>query len=201
MNLVDLIAAADGRALAVTGLGCLDRCLPLLGGDDDVLRPLWSSLANGDGWPERLAAARAALKNGVEQPGAPDGQRPEDNARALVSGMLTAAPDALPPGLTGPADAPEHRQLHHWADACSLAALRVHSLLDVMSEPSDIVAERRTGRTDGMPPLVEAELRRQTGILELLAGHGPGALRQALEATTEGRRVLRAAVSRRARAR
>jgi hypothetical protein len=36
-------------------------------------------------------------------------------------------------------------------------------------------------------------------VLELLAEHGPGGLRRALEVSTEGRRVLRAVVSRRAR--
>jgi hypothetical protein len=52
-----------------------------------------------------------------------------------------------------------------------------------------------------MSPLVAAELRRQVRILELLAGRGAGGLRQALDVSTEGRRILRAAVSRRARGR
>jgi hypothetical protein len=52
-----------------------------------------------------------------------------------------------------------------------------------------------------MSPLVAAELRRQEVILELLAEHGKGGLRLALDASTEGRRVLRAVVSRRARGR
>jgi hypothetical protein len=52
-----------------------------------------------------------------------------------------------------------------------------------------------------MSPLVAAELRRQVSVLELVAAHGPAGLRQARELTTEGRRVLRAVVSRRARGR
>ncbi len=52
-----------------------------------------------------------------------------------------------------------------------------------------------------MSPLVAAELRRQVTVLELLAGHGPAGLRPALEVCTEGRRVLRAVVSRRSRRR
>jgi hypothetical protein len=50
-----------------------------------------------------------------------------------------------------------------------------------------------------MSPLVAAELRRQITVLEVLAGHGPAGLRRALELSTEGRRVLRAVVSRRSR--
>lgn len=55
-----------------------------------------------------------------------------------------------------------------------------------------------------MSPLVAAELRRQISVLELLAGTGTGpggGLRQVLAVSTEGRRVLRAVVSRRARGR
>ncbi len=43
MNLEELIAQAGERGLAVSGLACLDRCAPLLGGDDEVLRPLWGA--------------------------------------------------------------------------------------------------------------------------------------------------------------
>ncbi|MFE4623377.1 hypothetical protein ACFROD_09835, partial [Streptomyces mirabilis] len=74
-----------------------------------------------------------------------------------------------------------------WADACSAAALQIHRLLDVAA--------------DGDGPLVAAERRRQVAVLELLAGRGAGGLRPALEVSTEGRRVLRAVVSRRARGR
>ncbi|MER6926135.1 hypothetical protein ABT314_45750, partial [Streptomyces spiralis] len=63
MSLVELIAQADERGLAASGLACLDRCVPLLGGDDEVLRPLWGTLAEGrDGdWADRLEQARGAL--------------------------------------------------------------------------------------------------------------------------------------------
>jgi hypothetical protein len=95
-----------------------------------------------------------------------------------------------------------------WADACSVAALRVHRLLDPAAgdgpAPGDGPARGdhdRPGTADpaGLPPLVAAELRRQITVLELLAGHGAQGLRRALEVSVEGRRVLRAVVSRRAR--
>jgi len=62
------------------------------------------------------------------------------------------------------------------------------------------VSVRREGGTEGMSPLVAAELRRQIRVLELLAADA-GGLRQALGISVEGRRVLRAVVSRRARRR
>ncbi|MFD9277144.1 hypothetical protein ACFWD7_07605 [Streptomyces mirabilis] len=200
MSLVDLIAQADERGLAASGLACLDRCVPLLGGDDEVLRPLWSSLADGgadgDAWGERLAKARAELDSADPSaaPGPAPGSGPgaetetgteteaeteasvsdEDRAAALARRMLATAPDD-----------PCASALRAWADACSAAALQIHRLLDVAA--------------DG--PLVAAELRRQVAVLELLAGRGAGGLRPALEVSTEGRRVLRAVVSRRARGR
>ncbi|MEU1033385.1 hypothetical protein ABZ402_32630 [Streptomyces mirabilis] len=196
MSLVDLIAQADERGLAASGLACLDRCVPLLGGDDEVLRPLWSSLADGgadgDAWGERLAKARAELDSADPSaaPGPAPGSGPgaeteaeteteasvsdEDRAAALARRMLATAPDD-----------PCASALRAWADACSAAALQIHRLLDVA--------------VDG--PLVAAELRRQVAVLELLAGRGAGGLRPALEVSTEGRRVLRAVVSRRARGR
>ncbi|MER5344154.1 hypothetical protein ABT030_28215 [Streptomyces mirabilis] len=196
MSLVDLIAQADERGLAASGLACLDRCVPLLGGDDEVLRPLWSSLADGgadgDAWGERLAKARAELDSADPSaaPGPAPGSGPgaeaeaeteteasvsdEDRAAALARRMLGTAPDD-----------PCASALRAWADACSAAALQIHRLLDVTA--------------DG--PLVAAELRRQVAVLELLAGRGAGGLRPALEVSTEGRRVLRAVVSRRARGR
>ncbi|MFE4821227.1 hypothetical protein ACFRFU_33245 [Streptomyces sp. NPDC056704] len=196
MSLVDLIAQADERGLAASGLACLDRCVPLLGGDDEVLRPLWSSLADGgadgDAWGERLAKARAELDSADPSaaPGPALGSGPgaeteaeaeaavsdEDRAAALARRMLAAAPDD-----------PCASALRSWADACSAAALQIHRLLDVAA--------------DGDGPLVAAELRRQVAVLELLAGRGAGGLRPALEVSTEGRRVLRAVVSRRARGR
>ena len=200
MSLADLIAAADERALAATGLGCLDRCLPLLAGDDDVVRPLWASLTDGAGWPDRLAAVRAALKGAEESAAAaPDEQDPRGAARALVVRMLTGVPEDVSPGLAGSADDAAFRGIRAWADACSLDALHVHRLLDAAGDSPDAVAGCREGRTEGMSPLVAAELRRQTEILRLCAKHGAGALRQALEVTTDGRRVLRAVVSRRDR--
>ncbi|MFF4725882.1 hypothetical protein ACFY3M_11130 [Streptomyces mirabilis] len=192
MSLVDLIAQADERGLAASGLACLDRCVPLLGGDDEVLRPLWSSLAgggaDGDAWGERLAKARAELDSAdlsadpVPAPGSGSGAEAEaavsdeDRAAALARRMLATAPDD-----------PCASALRGWADACSAAALQIHRLLDVAA--------------DGDGPLVAAELRRQVAVLELLAGRGAGGLRPALEVSTEGRRVLRAVVSRRARGR
>ncbi|MEV4446417.1 hypothetical protein [Streptomyces mirabilis] len=196
MSLVDLIAQADERGLAASGLACLDRCVPLLGGDDEVLRPLWSSLADGgadgDAWGARLAKARAELDSAdlsadpvsVPAPGSGSGAETEagaavsdeDRAAALARRMLATAPDD-----------PCASALRAWADACSAAALQIHRLLDVAA--------------DGDGPLVAAERRRQVAVLELLAGRGAGGLRPALEVSTEGRRVLRAVVSRRARGR
>ncbi|WP_405880166.1 hypothetical protein OG747_16910 [Streptomyces sp. NBC_01384] len=187
MSLVDLIAQADERGLVASGLACLDRCVPLLGDDDEVLRPLWSSLADGDAWGERLAKARAELDSAESDLGSGSGSGSdadpalavgdEERAVVLARRMLAAAPD-------DPSAAPALRE---WADACSAAALQIHRLLDVAA--------------DGDGPLVAAELRRQVTVLELLAGRGAGGLRPALAVSTEGRRVLRAVVSRRARGR
>ncbi|MFJ6568021.1 hypothetical protein ACIQNU_11385 [Streptomyces sp. NPDC091292] len=210
MSLVELIAQADGRALAASGLACLDRCVPVLGGDtcegsggDDVLRPLWGSLADGDEWGGRLEKARAAFGAGIPVSGAALGAgtpvRGDDGeGPALVRRMLDAAPDRLPGDEdTGPLAG----SLREWADACSVAALQIHRLLDIPGGGEASVTARREGRTEGMSPLVAAELRRQITILELLAERGTGGLRQVLEVSTEGRRVLRAVVSRRARGR
>ncbi|MEV8537575.1 hypothetical protein [Streptomyces sp. NPDC051572] len=191
MSLVELIAQADERALAAGGLACLDRCVPLLGGDDEVLRPLWTSLADpavGETWGESLEQARAKLPALFEEPG-------EDQAVRLARTMLATAP-AVPAGT----------EVREWADACSVASLRIHRLLEVMApagdaDGADDIDSRREGRTEGVSPLVAAELRRQVAVLELLAGTGSGGLRQVLAVSTEGRRVLRAVVSRRARGR
>lgn len=176
-SLTDLIARADETALAASALGCLDRCLPLLDGEDQVLRPLWVSLADGTGWEGALAEVRTALGAGP----APDlggawssdaGPDPAE-ATALARRMLEAVP------ATRSAAA-----LRAWADGCSAAALRIHRLLDAGDE--------------GVSPLVSAELRRQVRVLELLGGTSGtgGGLRQVLDVSTEGRRVLRAVVSR-----
>ncbi|MFC9469657.1 hypothetical protein [Streptomyces coelicoflavus] len=193
MSLVELIARADARGLAASGLACLDRCVPLLDGDDEALRPLWALLAadaDADGtcgaagrdWAEGLAQVRDKLAG-------PDAGG-EDEAVVLARRMLEAAPAAC----TGPA-------LRTWADACSVASLRIHRLLDPVGAAAREVDVPRDGGTEGLPPLVAAELRRQTGVLELLAERGAAGLRPALEVSTEGRRVLRAVVSRRARGR
>ncbi|MFJ5776812.1 hypothetical protein [Streptomyces sp. NPDC093094] len=182
MSLVELIAQADDRGLAASGLACLDRCAPLLGGDDELLRPLWASLAEGAdpaAWGGLLEQARGSL----DTPAAD-----ADEAEVLARRMLDAAPDVR--------SAPDVRV---WADACSVASLQIHRLLDPAEDDADSVDSRRAGRTEGMSPLVAAELRRQVTVLELLAGHGPAGLRGALDVSTEGRRVLRAVVSRRTR--
>lgn len=200
MSLVELIAQADERGLAASGLACLDRCVPLLGGDDEVLRPLWANLADGGdsaAWGELLEQVRGKL--GVAD--VMDDADVEDEAALLARRMLAAAP-----AVRSAAEA------RIWADACSVASLQIHRLLDPAEDdassagalPEAIGSARAEGttaegRTQGMSPLVAAELRRQISVLEILAGHGANGLRRALEVSTEGRRVLRAVVSRRAR--
>ncbi|MGW4819873.1 hypothetical protein ACWEP4_12920 [Streptomyces sp. NPDC004227] len=204
MSLVELIAQADERGLAASGLACLDRCVPLLGGDDEVLRPLWGSLAedsahSSDGdWAERLEQARGALGALGEE----SAEETEDEAALLARRMLAAAPAAR--SAAG---------VRQWADACSVASLQIHRLLDPAEDaaPADSLPEALDsvragaspvpGPVEGMSPLVAGELRRQITVLELVTGHGRAGLRQALEVSTEGRRVLRAVVSRRARGR
>ncbi|MET8683948.1 hypothetical protein ABZV77_06995 [Streptomyces sp. NPDC004732] len=206
MSLVELIAQADERGLAASGLACLDRCVPVLGGDDDVLRPLWASLAEGGDWTGPLAEARSALGSCAGPADRAAGGGASHEAVTLTRRML----DAAPAGHSG-------AEVREWADGCSVAALQVHRLLDTApSGATRSVAARREGRADGTSslspspqsalssPLVAAELRRQVRILELLSnrGAGPaGGLRQALDVSMEGRRVLRAVVSRRARGR
>jgi hypothetical protein len=179
-NLTELIAQADERGLAASGLACLDRCLPLLASEDDALRPLWAGLVGGEeDWSGRLAAARQAM----------EGAEAGDESAALVRRMLGAAPsewDAAP--------------LREWADDCSVTALEVHRRFDVGSCDPEALERCREGDPQGAGPLVAGELRRQIQILEILTEPQPGTgLRQALDLSTEGRRVLRAAVSRRAR--
>ncbi|MDQ0583037.1 hypothetical protein [Streptomyces rishiriensis] len=183
MSLVGLIAQADERGLAASGLACLDRCIPLLGGADDLLRPLWGNLTEASDaadWGELLGQVRGKLASAAEE---------GDEAELLARRMLAAAPDdRCAAGI------------RLWADACSVASLRIHRLLDPAADTSP-VDSCREGGTEGMSPLVTAELRRQVTVLEVLAGHGAGGLRRALEVSTEGRRVLRAVVNRRARGR
>lgn len=187
-SLRELIAQADERGLAASGLACLDRCLPLLASEADALRPLWSGLVDGEeDWSGRLAEARAAMES----------EAVDDEAATLVRQMLGAAPSewAADP-------------LREWADDCSVAALELHHRFDAgpgAGEPpaADVVqvlARCREGEPDGAGPLVAGELRRQIQILEILAEARDGVgLRQALDVSIEGQRVLRAVVSRRAR--
>ncbi|MFE4829131.1 hypothetical protein [Streptomyces sp. NPDC056672] len=224
MSLVKLIAQADARGLAASGLACLDRCLPLLADDADVLRPLWAGVAVRErDWPERLAASRQALDAATATvttaavagagPGAvpvpvpvPDGASPDESV-VLVRAMLASAPSEW---AAGP--------LRDWAETCSVAALEIHQRLDSVGESGGAAAAERLARaredtaavsdavdgaegTDGVGPLVAGELRRQIRILEILAEtDGPAGVRQAMDLSTEGQRVLRAVVSRRARA-
>jgi hypothetical protein len=196
MSLVELIAQADERGLAASGLACLDRCLPLLGADDEALRPLWAGLAEGADtgeWGELLDQVRGKLGDVSTEDRADAGpaRSVDDEAALLARRMLAAAPAE-----------PSAAEVRVWADACSVASLRIHRLLEgAAPEETEAasVGARREGRTEGMSPLVAAELRRQIAVLELLAEHGAGGLRGALEVSTEGRRVLRAVVSRRAR--
>jgi hypothetical protein len=184
----ELIAQADEQGLAASGLACLDRCLPLLASEADALRPLWTGLVDGEAdWSGRLAAAREAMESE-----AADGE-----AAVLVRQMLGAAPSdwAAEP-------------LREWADDCSVAALELHHRLDAgpgADEPAaadvvEVLKRCREGEPDGAGPLLSGELRRQVQILEILAdAEGGVGLRQALDVSTEGQRVLRAVVSRRAR--
>ncbi|MGW2644838.1 hypothetical protein ACWC2T_07925 [Streptomyces sp. NPDC001393] len=184
MSLVERIAQADERGLAASGLACLDRCLPLLGADDELLRPLWASLADGSDWGASLRKAREALGDG-----GPD--EAGDEAARLARRMLDAAPAERTADAVRP-----------WADACSVASLRIHRLLDPAADGTSATEgldAGRAGETADLPPLVAAELRRQTAVLDVLAEHGPNGLRRALDLSIEGRRVLRAVVSRRAR--
>ena len=115
------------------------------------------------------AWGEAVAKARVELDGA--GSGPGDEVAALVRGMLDDAPAdwAVEP-------------LREWARRCSGAALTAHAHYDAT----------------GAGPLHAGELRRQQAVLEAVA-HGPTGLRRARDLSTEGGRVLRAVVSRRAR--
>ncbi|MFD4787519.1 hypothetical protein ACFWN1_10760 [Streptomyces sp. NPDC058459] len=172
MSLEELIAQADERGLAASGLACSDRCVSLLVDDDELLRPLWAHLVDGSDWSGSLEKVRAVL--GAVEPAAG-----ENEAAWVARGMLLSAPDGR-----------DREALREWAEACSAASLRVHRLLGPAGAEG----------VDEELPLVAAELGRQTVVLQLLAEHGPQGLRRALDVSGEGRRVLRAVVSRRARA-
>ncbi|MFI5902750.1 hypothetical protein [Streptomyces cyaneofuscatus] len=192
MSLLELIERADERALAASAVACLDRCLPLLAGPDgpEPLRPLWASCEDGREWAIRLAAIRTAM----------DDEAVSDGPAARVRAMLGAAPSDFDPA-----------PLREWADACSLVALEIHGRFDAPGgEPphdaAGLLKAARGGEADGVGPLVAGELERQVRILEILAetagtaGSGAG-VRKALDLSVEGRRVLRAVMSRRARIR
>ncbi|RLV69053.1 hypothetical protein STAN_4581 [Streptomyces sp. CBMAI 2042] len=190
MSLLELIERADERALAASAVACLDRCLPLLAGPDgpEPLRPLWASCEDGREWAIRLAAVRTAM----------DDEAVSDGPAARVRAMLGAAPSDFDPA-----------PLREWADACSLVALEIHGRFDapdgqVPQDAATLLKAARGGEADGVGPLVAGELERQVRILEILAetagttGSGAG-VRKALDLSIEGRRVLRAVMSRRAR--
>ncbi|MFJ1953592.1 hypothetical protein ACIOGT_00720 [Streptomyces microflavus] len=191
MSLLELIERADERALAASAVACLDRCLPLLAGPEgaEPLRPLWASCEDGREWAIRLTAVRTAM----------DHESVTDGPAARVRAMLGAAPSDF-------ATAP----LREWADACSLVALEIHGRFDAPDgdapHDADLLKAARGGAAAEVGPLVAGELERQVRILEILAetagtaGSGAG-VRKALDLSTEGRRVLRAVMSRRARIR
>lgn len=218
MSLLELIAAADERGLAASGAACLDRCLPqpAEGADPDPLRPLWAGCADRQAWPDRLAEARAGLDALAEVRAAVDAPA---GARAGLDALPEARPAVEPLAdaestvqrirkLLG--EAPADRtgeELRSWADACSVLALDAHLGHDaVRADASELVRRCRAGDPRGAGPLLAGEAARQTRILEMLAEIEDGAptgagLRQVLDLSTEGQRVLRAAVSRRARVR
>jgi hypothetical protein len=191
MSLLELIERADERALAASAVACLDRCLPLLAGPEgaEPLRPLWASCEDGREWAIRLTAVRTAM----------DHESVTDGPAARVRAMLGAAPSDFAPA-----------PLREWADACSLVALEIHGRFDAPDgdapHDADLLKAARGGVAAEVGPLVAGELERQVRILEILAetagtaGSGAG-VRKALDLSTEGRRVLRAVMSRRARSR
>ncbi|RPK59662.1 hypothetical protein EES43_18270 [Streptomyces sp. ADI96-02] len=192
MSLLELIERADERALAAGAVACLDRCLPLLAEPDgpEPLRPLWASSEHGRDWTARLTAVRTAMEH---EPVA-------DGPAAVVRAMLGAAPSDF-----------DRAPLREWADACSLVALELHERFDApdgdpVQDRSHLLKAARAGEDVALGPLAAGELQRQIQIQEILAesggtaGSGAG-MRKALDLSTEGRRVLRAVMSRRARVR
>ncbi|MFE9724721.1 hypothetical protein ACFYQ5_14310 [Streptomyces sp. NPDC005794] len=191
MSLLELIAGADERGLAASGVACLDRCLPSPadGSEPEPLRSLWAGCESGAEWAARLDAVHAAL----------EGPAAGDATAARVRVLFGEAPRDF---AVGP--------LRAWADACSLLALEIHREFDFPAGDGTVASLRHladgAGGATGSGPLVTGELRRQAEILESLAetagpaGGGTG-LRRILDLSTEGRRVLRAVMSRRARGR
>ncbi|HET6860375.1 MAG TPA: hypothetical protein VFH94_25175 [Streptomyces sp.] len=193
MSLVELIGRADDRSLAASAVACLDRCLPLLeyvdgadriGLDTDLaLRPLWSAVEGDDAWLGRLRRVAAVV------------ERVAGHAPGELAGFARRMAAAVPAAYTGP-------ELRAWAEECSAAVLEVHLRLDGAAAESDDGVRAKAylhGETDGITPLTAGELRRQTELLEMLVDGSGCGLSNALRLSNEGKRVLRAAASRRAR--
>lgn len=187
MSLQELLARAEERGLAASAVACLDRCLPPPDDESDPepLRPLWPACESGADWAARLDAVHTAL----------EGPAGTNATAARVRTLLGTAPRDF---TAGP--------LLAWADACSLLALDVHREFDFPAVDGTAASLRCRAEAEGAGPLVTGELLRQAEILETLAGGagpagGGAALRRVLDLSTEGRRVLRAVMSRRARGR
>ncbi|MEV7524182.1 hypothetical protein [Streptomyces sp. NPDC091371] len=187
MSLVELIARADERALAASAVACVDRCMPLLEGveglgldvDESVLRPLWVAVEGGDRWLGRLRAAGIRVRRVT-----PDCELAEYAMRLVEHIPATYCADAL----------------RAWADECSTVLLGIHQLLDGAPAVDEArIQAYRAGDTEGVRPLTLGEQRRQAALLEMLADESGSGLRGALALSNEGKRVLRAAVSRRNR--
>ncbi|MGR8008758.1 hypothetical protein [Streptomyces hypolithicus] len=194
MTLVELIDRADERSLAASAVACLDRSLPLLeyveGADrigldtDEALRPLWVAVEGGDAWLGRLRRVAAVV------------ERVAGAAPGELAGFALRMAAAVPTAYHGP-------EMRDWAENCSAAVLEVHLRLDGVppgSHPARVKAYR-AGETAGISPLTAGELRRQCQLLDMLAEDSGGGLNHALQLSNEGKRVLRAAASRRARIR
>ncbi|WP_313897037.1 hypothetical protein [Streptomyces sp. GC420] len=174
---MDQFSHADERSLAASGTACLERCF-FESETAEVLRPVWLAVGNGETWLAELRTAVESLLSALDEEAAAD-------ARASVG--------PLPSAYT-------KEELLDWAAHCSAAALEFHQRVDGVEPADDVVKRYLQGDTKGIPPLTQGELRRQSEILELLAGEAAvTGLRPVLELSTEGKRVLRAAFSRRAR--
>ncbi|WP_189550768.1 hypothetical protein [Streptomyces lavendofoliae] len=159
------ITPAGERGPAAAALACLDRCLPLLGSvPDDLLRPLWRSVAEGGAhWTARLQEVRAAV---------PDTAGPAD---ALVRDMLGAAP----PAWDGAA-------LSAWAGTCAAAAREAHERLGG-GPLADGEARRQAqvlellaaapdgGPSDGLRPVLEISAEARRVLRAVLSRRGRGA--------------------------
>ncbi len=141
MSLVDLIARADERGLVASGLACSDRRDPPPGGDDEVLRPLWSSLADGgadgdagvNGSPRHGRNWTAPTPPPTPSPACPtgSGSGAETATEAAVSDEDRAAALARRMLATAPGD-PCASALRAWATPSG--GLEIHLLLDVAAD-------------------------------------------------------------------